>query len=122
MADPVVVVCGGRDFKPTERHTRFLEAALLLLRPAAVLHGDCRGADRWAAGVAKRMNARVRAYPADWEKHGPHRAGHIRNAEMAKAAAGGICIAFPGDSGTRSMIEKAEAAGMTVWNLDWTRS
>lgn len=60
----------------------------------------------------------VEVFKADW---GRYRAGGgpKRNQAMADAGAG-LCIAFPGGSGTADMVCRAEAAGVKVVKLDAT--
>ena len=113
-----VIVCGGRDFKPRDDDGARLCAYLHRKAPCVVHHGDARGADRWAAALASRMEGvTVVAHPADWDAHG-NAAGPKRNAEMLRAAKtaskGVVLIAYPGGRGTSHMVEIATKAGCQI--------
>lgn len=111
-----VVICGGRGFKPSDQDDAVLRALLRTFDPEEVLVGGAKGADEWAARVARDEGLRVSEHPADWDLLGK-RAGPYRNAEMAAIARGGACIAFPGGRGTSNMIEMAEAARLSIVDL-----
>ena len=53
-----IIVCGGREWRPTLRAAQAAERWLVLhcwrLDVAVVVHGDAEGADRWAAEVVRR--------------------------------------------------------------------
>jgi len=117
-----VVVCGGRDFVPSDGDAVVLSVWLAARVPLVLHHGDARGADRWAAGVAARVpGVTVIAHPAQWAEHG-RSAGPRRNAAMltvarAAAAAWGRLpelLAYPGGRGTDDMVDKARRAGIPV--------
>lgn len=85
--------------------------------PAAamtLMHGDCEGADRIAASIAKRWCWREEKFPADWVSLGLD-AGKIRNSAMI-AARPDIVLAFPlkHSRGTWDAVNKAKAAGIPV--------
>lgn len=108
MTPPLhIIICGGRDFRPLPNDEERLVRWLSIVAPAVVHHGDARGADRWAAGVAAKVpGVTVVAHPADWDKHrrtsGRNPAGPIRNRSMLYdvIAAGGderpVVMAYPG--------------------------
>lgn len=74
-----VLVCGDREW--TDRKTVFFRLSKLP-EGSTILNGDCRGADRIAAEVARELGCfTVLDFPADWEKHGKA-AGPIRNRQM----------------------------------------
>lgn len=79
-----------------------------------VVHGAARGADRFAARIARAWGMVVEPHPADWKTHG-RAAGHRRNAHMVALGAD-VCIAFPlgASRGTRGCMALAEAAGIPV--------
>jgi len=115
-----VIVCGGRDFVPRPDDGTRLCAWLFRVAPVVLHHGDASGADRWAAGLAARLDGvTVVAHPADWDTHG-RAAGPRRNAEMLRDAfeSGGrerpIVVAFSGGRGTADMAKKATAARCRV--------
>lgn len=125
-----VVVTGGRHFVPRLDDATRLCAYLHRARPVVLHHGDCPhpkacdvpgcvSVDRWAAGLAERMDGvTVVAHPADWDAHGT-RGGPIRNGEMLKAARDAsrrvpTVVAYPGGRGTGDMVTKAQRAGCKV--------
>ncbi len=114
-----IIVCGSRDWTDRE-----LIADRLFDCPtdSVIVHGNAKGADRIAHQEAEKLGLLVEAHPADWERYGPKRAGHIRNEEMAKLGAV-LCIAFwdGRSAGTQSMMDKAGAHGIpveTVWKSE----
>jgi ABC-type sugar transport system substrate-binding protein len=115
VGEPVrVLVCGGRDFN--DRALMAVEMQRLWVArgyPAALIHGDARGADRLAEEWAKRHGVPVLSFPADWENHG-RAAGSIRNQLMLDAGKPDLVVAFPGGRGTADMVRRAKAAGVPV--------
>lgn len=109
-----VLVCGGRDFND--------ESAVMneLLRLeeergpfSLVMHGAATGADTIADKWARFERIAIRAYPANWKKHGKA-AGPIRNQRMIDDGKPDLVIAFPGGRGTADMINRAIAHGIEV--------
>ena len=78
-----------------------------------VVSGCARGVDRLGERVAGHQGFPVKRFRAKWDKYGKP-AGPIRNRKMAKYA--DALLAFPSkeSTGTRDMIEQAEAAGLDV--------
>jgi hypothetical protein len=79
-----------------------------------IVHGDAKGADTIAGGVARMFGMTEERHPANWETH--HRAaGPIRNQEMVDLGAD-LCLAFlmPGSKGTADCVRRAEKAGIEV--------
>lgn len=79
-----------------------------------LIHGAARGADTLASDFAKAHGIKVEGFPADWGKHGK-RAGWLRNKQMLDEALPHLVVAFPGGTGTRTMIELAFAQRVPVW-------
>lgn len=116
-----VLVCGSRDWvdqAPIERELRKLPPGTILV------HGAARGVDNIAGYVGKLLGFTVRAYPADWDKHGKA-AGPIRNSLMLQREhpdPDGVYIdrvlAFHRDpslgKGTKNMVEQASKAQPTI--------
>jgi len=80
----LVVACGSREF-PSEEEVDDAIVCLdqllgrfLRLEPIKLLHGDCRGPDRWAGESAERLLWEVEAIQADWNGIGKG-AGFVRN-------------------------------------------
>lgn len=115
----IVIVCGGRDFRPTPGHEAALVALFKLLDPAVVIHGMARGADSWAAGIASRLGIRVKGFPY-LSQHGKA-GGHMRNRQMAEFASAyrgrAVCVALPGGSGTASMVRYAAGHKLGIIDL-----
>lgn len=112
-----IIVCGGRSFYDY----RYLDMALEVIDQQRVIshlvHGDANGADRLAAQWALYREINCTPYPADWGNH-KLGAGPIRNRVMMetnKDAA--YLVAFPGDRGTKDMMNVAKAAGCPTIDL-----
>jgi hypothetical protein len=115
----VVVAGGGRDLDCSP-----LSIAAALSSAAAgrlvqlLLHGGARGADRAIEAAAHRLGWPVEAMPAQWARYGLA-AGPVRNGQMLRRATeeaaahgrtaptGVLVVAFPGRSGTASLLQQA---------------
>lgn len=77
------------------------------------MSGNARGADTLAEELWESHGWPIERHPANWDLG--KAAGHIRNAEMAKAGAD-VCVAFPEgkSAGTRGMMKIAEKKGIPV--------
>ncbi|MDB5994585.1 MAG: 20, APCd gp20 [Pseudomonas sp.] len=117
----IVIVCGGRDYQDWERVCVALDRAHAKKAITLLVHGACMdrktgtllGADGLADTWARLRSVKTELHPANWEMWGKA-AGPMRNKQMAEMGAHG-CIAFPGGSGTASMIRQAEHYGVKVW-------
>lgn len=78
-----------------------------------IISGMARGADSLAAEWATKFGFPLQKFPADWKKYGKA-AGSIRNQQMLDEGKPDLVIAFPGGTGTRDMIKKANKAGVRV--------
>ena|SRR5271170_2129826 len=112
-----IIVCGGRRYA----NRTFVYAALDLLAatfamPMIVVHGKAPGADDLASQWCLERGVTQEAHPADWDYYG-NSAGPRRNKAMAKAGAA-LCVAFPGGTGTESMIREATACGIEVVRME----
>lgn len=108
-----VIVAGCRDYNDYDAMARHLSQ---LEGVTEIIHGGCRGVDSVAALYAHRNKIAVKAFAADWKKHG-RSAGPIRNQQMADyASSDGTLVAFwDGQSrGTKNMIDTAKLAGMKI--------
>lgn len=77
-----------------------------------IIHGGCKGADKYASRYAKKYGYAEKVFSAEWNKYG-HGAGPIRNAQMVNyckkySKSHLICMAFPSFSskGTYDMLNK----------------
>lgn len=85
-----VLITGGREWSNWD----LIWQALRELGPnTVIIHGDCRGADKMAGYVAKKLGYVVRAYPADWNGLG-RAAGAIRNRKMFDLEKPELVLAF----------------------------
>ena len=104
-----VIVAGGRDFVPEEKHRIWLVEQLEKLGCTEVVCGEARGADAFGKEIAGEMGIPVKSFPPDWNKHGKF-AGIVRNGDMAVYA--DALVAFPGGRGTLNMISAAYRQGL----------
>lgn len=114
-----VIVTGDRNWDDPVT----IQNELAKLPPdSTVVHGDCRGADRWAGRLARELGLTVVAWPAEWKKHG-RKAGPIRNQEMVDSGAD-LVLAFHPDlgrsKGTRDCVRRAQRARIQVRVIDGT--
>lgn len=107
-----VIVCGGRDYTDAHRIWSFLDQVDADHGIGIVIHGMARGADMIAGKWARARGKVEKAVPADWATNGKA-AGPMRNAAMLYFKPD-LVIAFPGGAGTRDMVNKAIAAGISV--------
>ncbi len=106
-----VLVCGSR----TWTDANLIRARIAgLPRGCEVLHGDARGADNLAASEAMLRGLTVRAFPADWKRHGK-RAGLVRNIAMLDENPDLVIAFWDGKStGTVHTITQARARRLPV--------
>jgi hypothetical protein len=126
-----VIVCGGRFYgemrdganrlrQSWERDRRLIFAALdravSVFGIEYIVQGGARGADRFAREWAKAREFPCGTFYAQWDVFGLA-AGPKRNAEMIARAEGAYVIAFPGNAGTADCVQKAKAAGKSVYEI-----
>jgi hypothetical protein len=106
-----VLVCGSRNWTDIGAIRRRFVA---LPPNSVILYGAAPGADSIARGLADDFGFSVRAFPADWSKHGKS-AGFIRNVQMLDEAPD-LVIAFQrnGSRGTQHTIDQARRRGIPV--------
>lgn len=104
-----ILVCGGRDFNDREAVWKALDR----LKPALVIEGGARGADRLAGEWADWTHTPHLIYRADWGAEGKA-AGILRNQRMLDHGRPDMVLAFPGGRGTADMIRRARAAGVPI--------
>lgn len=127
-----ILVTGSRDEYSENRIRAGLESAYSYLKQECgniskeeifLVHGDARGADKTAAGIAASWGWTPISFPADWDKH-KRAAGAIRNGEMVNyliemkklPETYVVCVAFPLQKsiGTLDCMRRAEIAGFEV--------
>lgn len=113
-----LVICGGRDYQPATKDYDVLMALLRYLNPEVVIHGGASGVDQWAGQRAEYAGFHVEVHRPDYANAPGSSAPLLRNTHMARRAGeGGVCIAFPGGSGTAHMVGQAEKYGLRVIDL-----
>ena len=102
-----LLICGSRNWTNQSTIEKFLTKFKENHPDVEVIHGDCRGADKTGAYIAKKLGMNVTAFPADWEKHG-RVAGPIRNQQMIDEKPDYV-VAFRGhtSNGTKNLINLA---------------
>ena len=111
-----ILVCGGRDYTDAETLCTVLDEMLSGLfegESMAIIHGNCKGADKLSGEWAKIRGIPVITVDANWDYYNKS-AGHIRNYWMLKFCEPDLVIAFPGGRGTAGMVEKAHSAEVKV--------
>lgn len=108
-----ILACGDRFWNDKEK----IRARLSVLpQGTEIIHGAARGADSIAGMLARALGFSVRAFPADWNKHGKA-AGPIRNRLMLDQKPD-LVIAFHSNlaesRGTKDTVEEAKRRGITV--------
>lgn len=115
-----VLVCGSRDWKDVAAIQDALGVIFYRQGIRIVIHGGCDGADKIAGELAKHNETSTKSYPANWKTHGKA-AGPIRNTKMLAEGKPDIVLAFTHDleasRGTKDMVSKARAAGVSVFVL-----
>ena len=111
----VIVAGGGRDLVwPLDRIGAALVQATASRPVLHLLHGGARGADRLIEQAARSLAWPVEVIPAEWARYG-RAAGPLRNGLLLRRAlevatpaqASVLVIAFPGASGTASLVRQA---------------
>jgi hypothetical protein len=114
-----LIIAGGREFEDYDLLEREVRSFLMLdLKISSrnnleIVSGRARGADALGEKFAHKYRVPIKAFPADWNKHGTA-AGPIRNGEMAAYAT--ACIVFHNGTsrGSADMIQQAKKRGLIV--------
>lgn len=122
--NPVVLVCGGREFNDYGYLRDALDNLFFSrgwhtemdgdgnwLPVGRIIAGKARGADTLAIDWAVNNWIDFQEFPADWDKHGKA-AGPIRNQQMLDEGKPDLVVAFPGGRGTADMVRRAKKAGV----------
>ena len=111
----VIVAGGGRDLDwPPNQIAAGLGQASAGRHVLLLLHGGARGADRLIEKAARSLAWPVEVIPAEWARYG-RAAGPLRNGLMLRRAlkeatpaqASVLVVAFPGATGTASLVRQA---------------
>lgn len=111
----IVLACGGRDYADQKTVDTVLDALNMGGSVELLIEGGAAGADRLAREWARKKGIHVATVNAMWEKHGPS-AGPKRNAAMLLLNPTQL-VAFPGGTGTASMIRLATAKGVAILDV-----
>ncbi len=111
-----VLVCGGRTFDDRPMLLRVMDRIHATREITTIIHGAARGADLLAGAWAVMRRVPVQEFPADWNRHGKA-AGPIRNQRMLDEGKPDLVVGFPGGTGTRDMLTRAERAGVMRYEL-----
>lgn len=113
-----VLVCGSRTWTDEQLISTTLHGLHDKFGIAAIIHGDCRGADDIASRSLHGVGIERIAFPPDWKKYGTP-AGPIRNQKMIDEGKPDIVLAFAYDlwysTGTRDMVNRSVRAKLPVY-------
>lgn len=107
----IVLVTGGRDYNDLEKVFCVLQFVHSIIPITRLIHGKATGADTFASEWAQIADVPEFGEAADWDRY-DNFAGRVRNQKMLDENNIDLVIAFPGGSGTRDMIERAELKGV----------
>lgn len=123
-----VLVCGGRNFSDVALLWRHLDELardtseprirMVIDGASDDVTGPYVGADYWAHQWALARNIPTVRMHAKWGQLGKA-AGPIRNRRMLYEGLPDIVIAFPGNRGTRNMVQQAIDGGVKVIRVGW---
>lgn len=106
-----VLVCGSRTW---DNGIRMRQRFDRLPPDAEIIHGNAKGADKWADYTARATGRPYRRFPADWNTHGK-RAGILRNIQMLDERPDLVLAFWDGKSrGTAHTIGEARKRGIPV--------
>ena len=112
-----IIIAGGRDFIPADRHwnklIELIEQHAPYPRPIEIVSGGARGADRYGEIFAGTNKLKLTKFPAKWNEYGKS-AGYKRNKQMAEYADMLIAIWDGSSRGTKHMIDLATERGLIV--------
>lgn len=115
-----IIVTGGRGYADKDYLYKVLDSFHNRYGLSHVIHGASGLADTNAGQWAREHGVQPVACPANWD-HFRRSAGPIRNKAMAELGPD-LVIAFPGNNGTRNMVQTATEHEIEVINaLDYRR-
>jgi hypothetical protein len=115
----IVIIAGGRDYRPTQDSFSWLNALHGRLTIDGVVSGGATGADRFGEDWARVLNIPLKIMKAEWHNYG-FQAGPIRNQQMADFLLlyhQRAVLLFPGGRGTASMRNIAKTSGIAVYDF-----
>lgn len=107
------IIAGSRSFNDYDRFEDLMDGVSMFINVTSIISGLAHGADTMALKYAAEADLPVEKFEPNWEKYGKA-AGPLRNSEMVERA--DALVAFwDGESrGTKSVIDLALRAGLTV--------
>lgn len=108
-----VLVCGGRQYYDKNVVYGELDKLHALAEIHCIVQGGATGADQLGKIWAKKNGVHPVTYEPLWEVN-DRKAGNMRNEFMLSDSKPDIVLAFPGGTGTKDMITRAEKAGYEV--------
>lgn len=122
----VAIICGGREYKDRQAVRVFLRT--LDRASVLILTGGQRGADTLVDTEAEDLGFDRLIAPPNWKGNPGRSGGFRRNQRMltyaraiARELGGRVGVfAFPGDVGTRGMMQLARDAGVHCRPVGWT--
>lgn len=108
-----VIVAGGRDFANYDLLRDTLDKLLANKADVEIVSGKAKGADSLGERYAAERGYPVKAFPADWNRHGKA-AGPKRNAEMSAYTDALVAFWDGASAGTKSMVDLAKQRGLPV--------
>jgi predicted Rossmann-fold nucleotide-binding protein len=110
-----ILVCGGRDYRDAKHAYEVLDNLKKWFDPNfIIIQGEAAGADYLGKQWGKANGRPVIGVEANWDFY-KKPAGGIRNGWMLEFCTPDLVVAFPGGTGTSSMITKARQAGVDVY-------
>jgi hypothetical protein len=116
-----VIISGDRNWTGPELEYKIECLLLQMPRNTLIIHGDCKGVDKTADKVARRLGFPISSKPADWERYGRGAgspAGPIRNTEMLNMGVD-VVYAFHQNyeksKGTKDMVNQAKDRGVPAY-------
>lgn len=106
-----VIITGGRDYVLTQADYQFLEHAVAMLRAKAIFTNGLLGVSAQVESWAQRRGIPVHRVTANFMHDGPA-TPEERNTSLVPLAK--AVIAFPGDSVSDDLIEKARKARRSI--------
>lgn len=112
-----VIVAGSRHIEDYEAVERAIRASGFDI--TELLSGKARGVDKLGEDWANSQDPPIpiKPFPANWDLHGRHRAGPIRNGVMAYYAAALILVWDGQSSGSADMLERAKIRKLKIYEV-----
>lgn len=119
----LVIIAGGRDFEDYEYmceklNDLFYNSTYFKMGDVKIISGMAKGADTLAIRYADEHKLTKILFPANWKLY-PRTAGFLRNEDMLSIATHLIAFWDGKSSGTKHMIDIAQAKDIPVWVFNY---